>query len=480
LIGVSGGPDSTALLCLFVELRDQEGGAPFPELLAGHVHHGIRGREADLDAEFVEDLARKKGVPFLIFHGRAREEALRWRLSPEGAARALRYRAFRRWAVEQGVDAVALAHHLDDQAETVLLRAIRGSGVRGLAGIPRDRFLLRHRRVTRLIRPLLRWRRSWILDYLRERGQVFRVDSTNQDLLVPRNRLRLEVLPLLEQHVQGGTALSLARLGEMAGMVARDLRSLGLRLLGEAVVASGDDIGLRIDLLQAWPPSVLYETFHAALQARARRARGAADPPAARASGQISLPRTVFNIVLAWLQPGAPSAARVAFGRGESAFCLEMRYGIIRIRPARRAAPTEPVVLRSQQEEKLCWLGWEFQLKEMPAAAEPLICRPDQAGPEGAEAFEERLDAEVVARSGPISVRSRRRGDRFQPLGLAGSKSLKTLFRERRVWPSERDSVPLLVAGDDIVWVVGHRIDHRFRIRPETTRVLAVTATRKR
>jgi tRNA(Ile)-lysidine synthetase-like protein len=137
------------------------------------------------------------------------------------------------------------------------------------------------------------------------------------------------------------------------------------------------------------------------------------------------------------------------------------------------------VALCAHQEAELSWLDWEFQLQEMPVRAEQPSARGSRAPAEGAELFVERLDAESVARSGAVSVRSRKEGDRFQPLGMEGSKSLKALFRERRVWPSERDGVPILVAGDDIVWVVGHRIDHRFRIRPETTRVLAVTARRK-
>ncbi|MBI4600548.1 MAG: tRNA lysidine(34) synthetase TilS, partial [Planctomycetes bacterium] len=116
LVGVSGGPDSTALLLLFAELKARDPGG-FPELIAGHVHHGLRGEGADRDAEFAAGAARALGIECLVERVDARAEARRRSLSLEAAGRALRYDAFARWARERGIDAVALAHHADDQAE---------------------------------------------------------------------------------------------------------------------------------------------------------------------------------------------------------------------------------------------------------------------------------------------------------------------------------------------------------------------------
>ena len=191
VVGVSGGPDSVALLDFLVRFRARTG-RPEGAVIAAHVNHGLRGEESDGDAVFVEGLAGKMGVPFVT--ERIDPASGRRGESLEESARKLRYGALRRMAAAARTERLAVAHTADDQAETVLLRLIRGAGLTGLGGIrPRRRV-----HGVEVIRPLLTTPREMVLDYLRRRDLPFRVDSSNLSTDPRRNFVRLEVLPRIE------------------------------------------------------------------------------------------------------------------------------------------------------------------------------------------------------------------------------------------------------------------------------------------
>ncbi len=198
LVAASGGADSVALLHGLTSIGQR--------VAVGHVHHGLRGEAADADLIFVRGLSAALGVESQAAWVDATRRDGR---SPEARARELRYSALERMRRELGCAWTATAHTLDDQAETVLLRAIRGSGLAGLAGI--------HPRLegARLLRPMLGLRRALLRDYLEERGLGWREDRTNADVSIPRNRVRAEVLPVLEQ-VHSGAARKLAQLAQLA------------------------------------------------------------------------------------------------------------------------------------------------------------------------------------------------------------------------------------------------------------------------
>ena len=204
LVAVSGGADSVALLHALLALGQRAGVA--------HVHHGLRGAEADGDLAFVAALARALGV---AFHGARVAAAVRDGSSPEARARALRYAELERFRSACGYAHLATAHQLEDQAETVLLRAMRGTGIGGLAAI---RPSLDEGRV---LRPLLSVRRAELRAYLAARGVPFREDASNADRAIPRNRLRAEVMPALESIHPGATArlAALARLAAEADSI---------------------------------------------------------------------------------------------------------------------------------------------------------------------------------------------------------------------------------------------------------------------
>ena len=200
LVAVSGGPDSVALCHLLHQLRQTYR----IELVAAHVHHGLRGRQADQDAVFVQDLARQMGLPIVVQQVNVHS----WRKEHGGslqmAARALRYQCLQQIMANEGTNKLALGHNADDQAEEILLRIFRGAGQRGLTGMPP----CNHKGV---IRPLLECHRYEITSYLENQSLAFRQDESNLKPWCQRNLLRLELLPRLQQDFNSNLNATLLR-----------------------------------------------------------------------------------------------------------------------------------------------------------------------------------------------------------------------------------------------------------------------------
>ena len=205
-VACSGGADSVALLQVLAELGEDLGIV----LSAGHFHHQIRGAEADADQKFVEDLAAKLQVDFYCGAGNAPQYAAECKLSLETAARDLRHQWFADLIKQGKADKIATAHTLDDQAETVLMRILRGTGTRGLAGIASSQT------AKRLVRPLLATTRCEIEEYLKAKGQCWRQDSSNLDLGHTRNRVRHTLIPLLEREFNPAIRQTLSDLADLA------------------------------------------------------------------------------------------------------------------------------------------------------------------------------------------------------------------------------------------------------------------------
>src|SRR5689334_13741981 len=206
--GVSGGGDSVGLFRLLLELREQLGLV----LSVAHFHHGIRGLEADRDEAFVASLARNHDLEFHLERGDAQAWAREQGCSLESAARELRLRFFKTLLAQRRATRIATAHTLDDQAETVLMKALRGAGTRGLSGIfPEQRL-----EGGSIVRPLLEVRREEIREYLRSVNQAWREDASNEDLGFKRNRVRLRVMPVLRKEMNPCADEVLAHLAEIA------------------------------------------------------------------------------------------------------------------------------------------------------------------------------------------------------------------------------------------------------------------------
>jgi tRNA(Ile)-lysidine synthase len=367
--------------------------------------------------------------------------------SIEDIARELRYAFFERVAEARAADAVAVGHSLDDQAETFLLRLLRGAGSRGLASIlPR---------AGRVIRPLLDISRQDLRTYAASRALPFRTDATNDDLAIPRNRVRHELIPYLER--------------EFSPRIARVLAH-------EAAVAREDEDRLRQEAIDLTPSIVLSKTggktvidamrlssLHPALAARVARVALSAEAPS-RFIG--------FDHVAALLQlADGPEGDAVdlpgsrAVRRGAT---IVLGAPLPRHRD-RGEANSFRVSLSIPGEVRLDKQGWTVSAERRESLS------PGGAG--SARAAEVVVAADPVAL--PLAIRSRRRGDRFCPLGLGHRKKLQDFLVDRKIPRETRDSLPLVVDGRDrIVWVVGESVAEDFRVTEPSRGVILLKARR--
>lgn len=235
LLAVSGGADSVALLRGAVALREELG----LDLTVAHLNHGLRGSAADADAQWVEDLCGQLSVPAVIGGADVRQAAAGSGRGTEETARALRYRFLREIALQKRISRIAVAHTADDQAETILHQIVRGSGLGGVAGMPRHRSLGEG---IDLIRPMLEIRRSEVEAWLAEIGQEYRTDITNVDEQHTRNRIRHALIPLLRRDFNPEVVQALVRLGRQAREAQESLEFSACRLLGEAVLEMGEAV----------------------------------------------------------------------------------------------------------------------------------------------------------------------------------------------------------------------------------------------
>lgn len=431
---VSGGTDSVALVHL---LRELAGGGYVDLVGLAHLNHGLRGAEAERDAAFCAQLARDCGLPLDVETIEVARLASAEGRSVEDAAREARYAFLERARVRLGGEVIAVAQTRDDQAETVMLRLVRGSGPGGLAAIAPRR--------GRVVRPLIDLRRADLVKYLTDRGIPWVEDSSNRDPRFVRTRVRHELLPWLAAHVNPAIVDVLARTADIA---ADEHRLLGE--LAEAARARVQDASGALDRT-----ALLAEPR--ALQRRILRA--AAAPVLGRAvrMGQV-------DAVLEWAAQGKSRRVRL------SDLVFE-RLDDDRIRLARADAASPPPtgwrhVVRVPGAIDVPEAGLRFAARPADAA---VAARPEALGPWGVAVPASELGPEVV-------VRAWERGDRFRPLGAPGRKKVHDLFVDRRVRPEDRRRVPVVAAPDGrIVWVAGHALAQEFAVSPATKSVVVLS-----
>jgi tRNA(Ile)-lysidine synthase len=427
-VAISGGPDSVALTWA---LRDLERGASWRLTGLIHVHHGLRGPEADQDEAFCRALAARLGLPIDVTHVDVRSRARGEKRSLEAVARELRYAALEAAAARLGASAVATGHTQDDQAETVLLRLLRGTGSRGVSAIRPRRGIL--------VRPLIDCRRADVLADLAARGEPFREDRSNAELSIPRNRLRHTLMPLLGRDWPGSIA-ALARFAELAADDDRLMASLAREVAASLVQPGGSGVQMDQRGLNETPPALARRIVRDALET---------------SGGTASLKDVEAVRTLA--RADKPS------GRLDLHGVEVVRRGtILRIRPRQTAA-----VSGAAFEYPLSVPG-EVTVPEAAVRIEAAFATAGQHFSGAAGPHPRRHGASALLRSsglavlqanslqGPLVVRNRRPGDRFRPFGAPGSRKLQDLLVDRKIPRAERDRVPVVVdAKGHIVWVAG-------------------------
>ncbi len=480
VVGVSGGPDSLCLLHLLCRLA----GEYHLALHVGHLHHGLRGQDAAGDAAFVQALAADWSLPCTVEHADVPVIAREHRLAVEEAARRARYAFLSQVAERCGARTIAVGHHADDQAETVLMHWLRGSGLAGLRGmlsrtsLDNYRLLEGSQPVTQqppselwLIRPLLGITRAEIEDYCDYHGLEPRFDRSNLDTTYFRNWLRHEVLPLLACHNPN-----------VREVICRSAR----------VIA--DDYALLRSLLEeTWPRVVIEEptsvpTWHAG---ETRVGRIVLDLEAWRAL-PTSLQRSILREAIHRL---CRSLRNINFLHVEHALLVArdgttgdqatLPRGLLLTVGYDRLTVTDASVGQPLPDWPLLTPGGSSLSVEVPGTTRlpgskwilevQMLARVDlplgwEANPEPWVAF---LDAQAV--EGPLWLRTRQAGDRFQPLGMEQhTVKLADFLTNLKVPRAVRDRLPLLVGPQGIAWVCGQRVDERARVLDETSQVLVL------
>lgn len=444
LVGVSGGGDSVCLLHCLAGLRKR---LSF-DLHAAHLDHQLRGEASAADAAYVAALCDRMEVPLTVEQADVKGYRRRMRVSLEEAGRDVRYAFFAALAAAVGARAVAVGHTADDQVETVLMHIVRGSGLTGLRGMtPSSHWEARGGPRLKLIRPLLgTWRRETSA-YCQAEALDPRDDPSNRSPRFLRNRIRHELLPLLRQ-LNPGIDRGMLRLAENAGHVAERLDDETERVWKRVARLSSGIVELQARLLAALPPSLQRLVMRRALLELRGNLRGIAE-----VHTKDMLRLTGGPVGKTLHLPGG-----LRFHAGYDAHTLEARAANA------DSPPLEETPLQVPGVTKLP--GWQVEAGMTPVGASGL----------GATTYAALLDPALSACR--LRVRSRRPGDRFQPLGMAGTKKLQDFLVDAKVSRRSRDAVPLVCAGDDIIWIVGHRISERARVPPGCHHALRITFQR--
>lgn len=429
LAAVSGGADSMALMSLLYRWQEEDGF----RLTVAHLDHGLRP-DSVVDAAFVRDQARERGLDCVVERVDAAAAAAGSGDSLEMAARRVRYRFLEQAARSVGAGVIAVGHTQDDQAETVLLRLARGAGGRGLAAMrPRVR-----RRGLWLVRPLLGSTRASLELRLRQEGIPWREDPSNLDERFLRNRIRRCVMPAMAEHLNPSVREALARSAEILSEEDRWLEAQARRRLTRCL--DGDGVAIRVDLLRRHPPALRRR-----MVARWLGDRGV-DP--ARLGFDL-----LARIESAMSRAGAPVSVPLP-GGGR----LEVAYGRLEVTAGLQPAPDETV-----------WPLAAPGVTEIEAFGVRVVIgyargyRPASGSGIGRLPAECWLDRAAAA-SGGLGLRGWRDGDRMAPGGMRGTVKLQDVWVDRKVPRRMRRSVPLLVCAGQVVWVPGYRVAADFQV----------------
>ncbi|CAM4486673.1 tRNA lysidine(34) synthetase TilS [Paenibacillus tarimensis] len=446
VVAVSGGPDSTALLHVLHRLAEEEK----LRLIAAHVNHGFRKEESRAEADFVKRLCRQLHIPCEITELDMPAELAAVSENPQLASRRRRYAFLHKVAAAHGASKIALAHHADDQAETVLMRLLRGTGLGGLSGMAP----IRREKNVELIRPFLRMNKTDIMAYCQQTDIEYCEDSSNTQRYYLRNKLRLDVLPYLET-MNPGVRESLVRLAE---------------------VSSAEH-----DYMQ--------RQAEAALQEHAVRTDGGWKLKCSNLAGlHVALQRRLIKLILNYLtmETETISFERIeeirlsAVDEARTSWSLDTGGGVRCVR--------EYDTLRFIKDSGSRGMPMEFEYSVMPEHKRLLIAETGEEllfgigrtepgkndnhtyGGNGSEVY---FDAEAVRF--PLTVRSRRPGDRMSVFGLNGTKKVQDMFVDSKIPTSRRDRVPLVWDAEGrLLWIPGVRRSSVAPIVAGTERLLRI------
>ena len=472
LVAVSGGADSLALLYGLHALHSQLN----CQLHVAHLNHCLRP-DADVDADFVQQHAAHLGLSCTIQRAEVLHLAKQWKLSVEAAARRARYEFFEEACKQIGATKVALGHHQDDTAETVLMNLFRGSGSTGLKGITpvRDfKFFgaaCKPKLAVKSIRPLSGFTRQQIEVFLKCKGLAPRQDSTNTDTRYFRNRIRHELIPRLESDYNPNIKVGLSRTADVLGAESEYLDTVAREALETCRVRDPDRVKALATSESVVFDRAKFQQFHIAVQRRVLRLSFFE-----MLGSMGDLYFSHCEAMLSLIEGSAPNTALalpngLRFRRVYQCLIFEVNTSPRSPLPVQTESFAYPLVVPGKTF--IAALNTEITAELGDIRSRETLRLPDGR-------YEAIFDYEKVRRAFadppsetfPLTVRNRRQGDRFQPYGMRGTKKIKDFLIDAKVPRYERDRIPMLVCGDEILWIVGYTTSDPFKIHSGTRQYL--------
>lgn len=469
VVAVSGGPDSVTLLHLLFKLRPKYN----LRLWVAHLNHQLRGREADFEAEWVKEFAVKLGIPVISDTFNVPALAKEKKLSLEEAARLSRYNFLEEVANQMGASKITLAHTASDQAETLLMRLMRGSGLDGLSAIPPVR--------DKIIRPLIEVFREQIEDYCRENNLQPRLDSSNRETSFLRNRVRLNLIPYLSREYGDRIERILFQTVNLLRQDSEYLKEETERVFKSVLEEEiHEELVLNEEKLSCLHPALQRRVIRKAIEKIKGDLRGITFDHIVsilklyktKRPKQLDLPHgLVIRHRYQDLLIRKGKEKRLSFVRNL------VIPGTTKLTELNLALDTELISELSgfsSQKDSQKRLGEAFISSGRFMACHPLASAKNTNSPQIHDFPEPQAWFDFDKLEPPLYLRTREKGDRFHPLGMRGSKKVKDFFIDLKIPLEERERVPLLMGKDKVVWIVGYRIDQRFKVDRDTRAILKV------
>lgn len=434
LVGVSGGPDSMALLYILRDLQNTFS----HKLFVAHVNHGIRGEDADKDEGYVKEHCVKLNIPFFCTKVNMNEYAKIHKLSSEEAGREIRYKYFRQTLLQLGGGIIAVAHNKNDQAETLIMRFLRGTGLDGLQGMDycnKD-----------VIRPLLDIDRVDIEEYCRLNKLNPRIDKTNSQAIYGRNKIRLELIPYIQNNFNQGIIDTLNRTSKV---IKNDNN-----FINEYTEQAFDRVKIEHKRNEIILNNIEFSTLHPSIKARVVRYS------MEKILGQLKgiEEKHIFSILKLSTEQNTGKTIHIT-----NNIRVKISY--------------DNLIIQKEFVNKVC-KDFEVKLNVIGSTyIEPLqkeiitnIVTEKDIGTN--LRFIKFFDYDKI--KGNLIVRNRKSGDRFTPFGMEGTKKIKDFFIDEKVPRDKRDMIPLIVDKEEILWVVGYRISDKYKVTKDTRKILII------
>lgn len=438
ILGLSGGPDSMVLLHILLYVRER---ISF-NLVIAHVNHGVRGEEALKDEKFTEKVAKELGLDFFSTKADMVGLAKEKNISEEEAGREIRYVFFRELIKELGHGKIAVAHNRNDQAETLLMRIMRGTGIDGLAGMSF--------KSDDIIRPILDINRWEIEKYVEENSIETVVDKTNLETIYSRNKVRLELIPYIKENFNPNIIDTLFRLSENAKLDSYFLEDFSSKVYKSISKEKSTSVVIK---------SGLFMEEDKAVKNRIIR-------------------KAIYNLIntLQGIEEVHISSVVDLFNKGETGKRIDLPNNLLA-----KVSYNNLIIEKNinedmagvceNKEETILKIGQNY-LEGYNLEINLKIMDRKDINFKNVSSNVKFFDYDIMNEE--IWIRTRNPGDRFAPIGMKGRKKIKDYFIDEKIPRDLRDEIPLLMCGENIIWVIGYRMSEAYKVKKETRDVLRV------